>query len=72
MCMTAFTGCHGGGEREEGKEEGELGEKFGSKEEDMCVVSQPTCSCNMYDVCMYKYMYKYIYTTWILSTNDCS
>ena len=37
MCMTAFPGCHGGEGREEGKEEGELGERFGSKEEDMFV-----------------------------------
>ena len=36
--MVCFTGCHGGEGREEGKEEGELGDsRLGSKEEDMFV-----------------------------------
>ena len=45
-----------------GKVEGELGERLGSKEDDMFVVSQPTCTCNMYDVCRYMYTCIYMYT----------
>ena len=35
--VVCFPGCHGGAGREEGKKEGECGEDFGRKEEDMSV-----------------------------------